>query len=130
MSEYELTRLGNLFLALSDQTRLRLIQLMADETVSVGFLAESIGESQPKVSRHLAYLRNVDLVSTERIGKNVFYGIQWPEDPVALKVMTAVAGLIVEKKKQVTTTEDVRADTSAEAYINDYVSQEIEIFLL
>ena len=72
--------LTQMFLALSDGTRLRLLALMADGEVSVGYLAEHLGESQPKTSRHLAYLRNSGLVSTRRDGKRIYYGIDWPSD--------------------------------------------------
>jgi len=40
-----------------------------------GYLADALGESQPKISRHLAYLRGTGLVSTRRDGKWVYYGI-------------------------------------------------------
>ena len=53
MQENTLNELGNLFLALSDKTRLRLLSLMANGEVSVGYLADQLGESQPKISRHL-----------------------------------------------------------------------------
>ena len=75
-----LTELENLFLALSDKTRLRLLALMADGEVPVGFLADKLGESQPKTSRHLAYLRNAGLVSARRDGKWIYYNIQRPAD--------------------------------------------------
>jgi ArsR family transcriptional regulator, arsenate/arsenite/antimonite-responsive transcriptional repressor len=70
-----------LFLSLGDKTRLKLLSLMANEPVSVGFLVDELGESQPKVSRHLAYLRNSGVVNTRREGKNIYYGIQESGDP-------------------------------------------------
>ena len=54
---------GNVFTALADKTRLRLLNLMRDEEVCVCFFTEVLGDSQPKVSRHLAYLRNAGLVT-------------------------------------------------------------------
>ena len=80
MQESTLSELENLFLALSDKTRLRLLALMADGEVPVGFLAEQLGESQPKTSRHLAYLRNAGMVSARRDGKWIYYNIQQPAD--------------------------------------------------
>lgn len=71
----DLSGFEKLFQALSDRTRLRLLSLMADGPVSVGYLSDQLGESQPKTSRHLAYLRNAGLVSTSREGKWVYYGI-------------------------------------------------------
>lgn len=65
-----------LFLAMSDKTRLRLLVLMANGPVSVGYLARQLGESQPKTSRHLAYLRNAGLVTATREGKWIYYQIE------------------------------------------------------
>lgn len=80
MIESDLRELEKLFLALGDKTRLRLLALLADGEVPVGFLAERLGESQPKVSRHLAYLRNSGVVYTRRDGKWIYYGISYPQD--------------------------------------------------
>lgn len=80
MKETDFRELERLFLALGDKTRLRLLALMADGEVAVGFLADRLGESQPKVSRHLAYLRNAGVVQTRRDGKWIYYGISYPQD--------------------------------------------------
>ncbi len=48
---------------------------MADGERAVGYLAEKLGESQPKVSRHLAFLRDHDVVSTRRDGKHIYYHV-------------------------------------------------------
>ena len=56
------------FAALADRTRLRLLNLMADGEVCVCFLAETLGTNDPKISRHLAYLRRADLVRSRRDG--------------------------------------------------------------
>ena len=45
------------FRALADQTRLRLLNLMGDDEVCVCFFVEILRSNQPKISRHLAYLR-------------------------------------------------------------------------
>src|SRR5262245_4585701 len=88
MSEQMLTALGHLFLALSDKTRLRLLSLMAEGEVSVGFLAESLGESQPKISRHLAYLRGAGVVSTRRDGKWIYYAVAEQLEPAAEEMLS------------------------------------------
>lgn len=71
----DLVAFENLFLGLADKTRLRLLGLMASGPVSVGHLVSETGESQPKISRHLAYLRNAGLVDTSRDGKWIYYGL-------------------------------------------------------
>src|SRR5438128_9450783 len=89
MSDQSASDLANIFLALSDKTRLRLIDLMQNGEVSVGFLAESLGESQPKTSRHLAYLRNAGVVSTRRDGKFVYYFIERSVDRASENILLA-----------------------------------------
>ncbi|MFN9743475.1 MAG: ArsR/SmtB family transcription factor [Acidobacteriota bacterium] len=49
------------FLALADRTRLRLLNLMGEDEVCVCYLVEVLKEPQPKISRHLAYLRRPGL---------------------------------------------------------------------
>ena len=50
------------FRALADRTRLRLFNLMRKDKVCVCFFVEILGTHQPKVSRHLAYLRRAGIV--------------------------------------------------------------------
>ena len=82
-----LTKTANFFAALMDPTRLRLLNLMREDEVCVGFLAEVTGESQPKISRHLAYLRNAGIVSARREGKWISYKIESPENPYAADLL-------------------------------------------
>ena len=62
------------FRALSDSTRLQaLLLLKAHGSLCVCELVEALGQSQPKVSRHLAQLRDQRLVQAERRGQWVYY---------------------------------------------------------
>jgi ArsR family transcriptional regulator, arsenate/arsenite/antimonite-responsive transcriptional repressor len=92
MDERTIAKLEPLFLALSDRTRLKLVSLIAPGEVSVGYLADKIGESQPKVSRHLAYLRSTGLVTTRREGKWIYYGLEPNLDPVVSSVINSAMG--------------------------------------
>lgn len=74
-NEKSLNHMETFFLALADKTRLRIINLMRREEICVGFLVEVLGESQPKISRHLAYLRRVGVVDVRRDGKWMHYKI-------------------------------------------------------
>jgi ArsR family transcriptional regulator, arsenate/arsenite/antimonite-responsive transcriptional repressor len=78
-----------LFMALADRTRLRLLNIMADGEVCVYDFTEALGVSQPKISRHLAYLRNSGLVNTRREGKWIYYSINWPENDGPRSVLAA-----------------------------------------
>jgi ArsR family transcriptional regulator len=79
-----------LFRALADRTRLRLLNLMAAGEVCVCFFVEVLGESQPKISRHLAYLRRAGVVSARREGKWMHYRIRTPTDAHAARVLAEV----------------------------------------
>lgn len=70
--------LALLFAALSDRTRLRLLSLMDGREVCVCHFVEILGLSQPKISRHLAYLRRAGVVAARREGKWMHYRIVTP----------------------------------------------------
>ena len=76
--------------ALADHTRLRLLNLMGDDEVCVCFLVEALGVTQPKISRHLAYLRRAGIVTARREGKWMHYRLEKPQDPHALAILSAV----------------------------------------
>jgi ArsR family transcriptional regulator len=79
-----------LFRALADRTRLRLLNLMGDREVCVCFFVEILKTSQPKISRHLAYLRRAGIVSARREGKWMHYRIRNPENADAKRVLDNV----------------------------------------
>jgi ArsR family transcriptional regulator len=79
--------LDHFFRALADPTRLRLLNLIAGREICVCFFVEILGMSQPKVSRHLAYLRRAGLVAARRDGKWMHYRLQMPEDEVARDIL-------------------------------------------
>src|SRR5438034_11694038 len=78
------------FLALADRTRLRLLSLMAEDEVCVCFFVEVLKTNQPKISRHLAYLRRAGVVSARREGKWMHYRIIEPPDPYAARIFREV----------------------------------------
>lgn len=79
-----------LFKALADRTRLRLINLMGDDEICVCFLVEVLKTNQPKISRHLAYLRRAGVVAARREGKWMHYRIVEPEDPHSAQIFREV----------------------------------------
>lgn len=81
------TNLLPLFRALADPTRLRLLNLMADQEVCVCYLVEILGLPQPKISRHLAYLRAAGLVDARRDGKWMHYKIAALADSGAEQIL-------------------------------------------
>lgn len=85
--ENNLSEMESLFLALADKTRLRLLNLMREDEVCVCYFTEVTGESQPKISRHLAYLRNAGIVSARREGKWMNYKIEFPKNVHAAELL-------------------------------------------
>lgn len=87
-NDYILQRMEQIFAALADKTRLRLLNLIREEEVCVCFFTEVLGDNQPKISRHLAYLRNAGLVSSRRDGKWVHYRIEMPDEPALARILS------------------------------------------
>jgi ArsR family transcriptional regulator len=76
-----------LFRALADRTRLRLLNLIGQDEVCVCYFVEVLKTHQPKISRHLAYLRKAGIVDARRQGKWMHYRIVEPEDKRAAEVL-------------------------------------------
>src|SRR5262245_32637477 len=89
-------QLEDLFKALADRTRLRLIGLLGDSEVCVCFLVEILKTSQPKISRHLAYLRRAQIVVARREGQWMHYRLTDPPDEQAARIFREVRGSLAE----------------------------------
>ena len=59
--------------ALADETRLRLVRVLQKEELNVQEICEITNLPQPKISRHLAVLKNSGLVNDRRDGTRIFY---------------------------------------------------------
>src|SRR4030095_486932 len=78
------------FRALADRTRLRLLNLIGRDEVCVCFFVEILKTNQPKISRHLAYLRRAGIVGARREGQWMHYRIVAPDDSGAAQVLNDV----------------------------------------
>jgi ArsR family transcriptional regulator, arsenate/arsenite/antimonite-responsive transcriptional repressor len=78
------------FRALADRTRLRLLNLMRTDEVCVCFFVETLKTNQPKISRHLAYLRRAGMVGVRRQGQWMHYRVVEPADADAARVLKDV----------------------------------------
>lgn len=87
------------FQALGDQTRLRLLNLMGEQEICVCYLMEILGQPQPKISRHLAYLRNAGIVAARREGKWMHYRIVMPPETGAAQVLRQTLSWLRENRK-------------------------------
>ena len=88
-------RLANIIKPLSDETRLRVIQLLEERELCVCELIQVLNMSQPIISRHLSVLKNAGLVDDRREGKRVYYslcnGTDNTEVKAILKAMSSLA---------------------------------------
>lgn len=75
------------FHALGDRTRLRLLNLMGVQEICVCYFVEILGQPQPKISRHLAYLRSAGIVAARRDGKWMHYRIERPAHSGAAQIL-------------------------------------------
>jgi len=85
-----LESMEKLFQALGDATRLRILGLLMAGEVCVCDIHQSLRISQPKASRHLAYLRRAGLVEARREGLWMHYRLAEPVEPVARTIRDAV----------------------------------------
>jgi len=87
------------FRALADRTRLRLLNLLQGDEVCVCFFVEILKTNQPKISRHLAYLRRAGIVGARREGQWMHYRIVEPEDADAARVLKDVMSWLANDKE-------------------------------
>lgn len=86
------------FQALADTTRLRLLNLMGSQEICVCYLVEILDQPQPKISRHLAYLRSAGIVAARREGKWMHYRVTMPQNIGAAQVLQQTLHWLLEEK--------------------------------
>ena len=82
--------------ALADRTRLRLINLMGDAELCVCYFVEVLATNQPKISRHLAYLRRAGVVKARREGLWMHYRVAVPPDSHAARILHEVRASLAD----------------------------------
>jgi DNA-binding transcriptional ArsR family regulator len=137
MPHSQFADMEKLFFALSDRTRMRLLTYIAHGEASVGFLANAVGQSQPKISRHLAYLRNMGIVTTRRDGKWVYYAIDQAMPACMIRVLSEVVNVLTDDQPapvhEITPTSLPSAHEPDHTYVDesdDWRPAEMDIFLL
>ena len=111
-----MTRALDIFRALGDATRLRIVQLVRRMELSVGELAQVLGQSQPRVSRHVKILCDAGLLARRKEGSWVFVTLGLPDavTPVAA-VLDGWAGEDHWAVADAARLQAVRADRAAAA---------------
>jgi len=79
-------RMNEVFKALADPTRRRILQLLRSGEKTAGELAESFDMTRPSMSHHFAVLKAVDLITSRREGQQIYYALNTTvmEDVLAL----------------------------------------------
>lgn len=86
------------FQILGDPCRLRILQSIQDEALTVNQIVETLAGNQPNVSKHLHILFDAGLVARERSGNKVFYSIT---DPVVFKLCDLICRSTARQAAQV-----------------------------
>lgn len=110
--------LAEMFQAVSDPTRVRILALLARMELSVGELAQLLGQSQPRVSRHVRILADAGIVDRRKEGSWVFLAIA---DPSRTEPLLALVNAWTDEQSSAVFDEDserldaVRADRAQAA---------------
>jgi ArsR family transcriptional regulator len=101
-----------MFRAFSDRTRLRILHLLLGGELCVGDIVTILKAPQPKVSRHLAYLRGARLVSVRKTGLWNHYSLAKAESPFHAKLLECLSdcfGDVPEIRTDAARADEVRA---------------------
>ena len=67
--------MGDVFKALSDGTRRKILELLKEESMTAGEIADAFQITKPSISHHLTILKSCGLVIDERKGQNIIYSL-------------------------------------------------------
>ena len=67
--------MNNLFKALNDETRRKIIELLKEKDMDAGEIAEKFKISKPSISHHLDLLKRADLMTSEKKGQHIIYSL-------------------------------------------------------
>ena len=98
--------LVEVYRALADETRLRILALLRDGEVCVCHIHGGLRLPQPTISRHLAYLRRSGLVEARRQGVWMHYRLAVPDSPIVRQVLDSALHAL--SHAEVTATDAVR----------------------
>src|SRR5215213_10149181 len=98
VSDSMVRELAQVFKLLSDETRLRILFYLAQNSeLHVTDLCNRLGQSQPAVSHHLALLRVSGLIESRREGKHNFYSVRTEQFGELLVSLFSAAGEVPRK---------------------------------
>jgi ArsR family transcriptional regulator len=92
-------RIGQLFKALGDPFRVRLLLSLSEQEACVCHLERLLGKRQAYISQHLMSLRGADIVTAHRKGKYIFYRLKDTEVLDLIRHAAVIAGLTNDELK-------------------------------
>ena len=67
--------MNNVFKALNDETRRKIIELLKEKDMDAGEIADKFEISKPSISHHLDILKRADLITSEKKGQHIIYSL-------------------------------------------------------
>jgi len=87
LTDAELEKVAGQFRLLSEPMRLKILQAVCVEPLTVGQIVDATGATQSNVSKHLSLLSSAGIITREKNGQFVYYGIN---NPLPLKLCELV----------------------------------------
>ena len=89
--------MNDVFKALADPTRRRILEMLKRQDLTAGQIADAFSIGKPSISHHLSLLKAADLVLSERAGQNIIYSIN---TSVFQEVVAWIYGLKAPEEKE------------------------------
>jgi DNA-binding transcriptional ArsR family regulator len=80
MDEAQVGEIAQMFNGLADETRVKIVKMLAKGEFSVDELVEFLGEPQSTTSHHLRVLKEANLIRGEKRGRNIYYSMVRPDE--------------------------------------------------
>jgi DNA-binding transcriptional ArsR family regulator len=80
MDEEQVVSVAQMFNGLADETRVKIVKLLAKGEFTVDELVEFLGIAQSTTSHHLRVLKEANLIQGEKRGRNIYYSLMKPEE--------------------------------------------------
>ena len=84
--------MGDVWKALADPTRRKILKLLKKGSLNAGEIASEFNMTKPSISNHLSILKQADLVDSEKIGQNVIYSLKTSVLEDMLKMLSDLTG--------------------------------------
>jgi DNA-binding transcriptional ArsR family regulator len=100
--------MSQVFKALSDPTRRRVLQLLRERPMTAGELADQFPSSKGTMSAHFSVLREADLIAAEKHGKSITYSLRLSVLEDALLAFAETFGIGMAAPAKASTEEGAR----------------------